>query len=204
MNFFFILLIPVLNALFGWAVVTALLYFVFRPVQKKNFLFFKVQGWIPSLQQALAEDIAGYISKEFVNFNELEQQLLSPDNLKNIHVYLDKKAEEFLRVKLAEKLPVISMFITDSLVNVAKESLVGELDKMIPEIIKMYSGKIQSRFDVKEKVKNFIAGYPVPELEKVFYMKAGKKIQKLKLLIALSGFILGLLEMGILMSGFCS
>lgn len=191
-----------LNALFGWTVVTALLYFVFRPVRKKNFLFFKIQGLIPSLQQTLADDIAGYVSEELVNFNELEQRLLSPDNLKNIHDYLDKKAEEFLRVKLAEKLPVISMFVTDSLVDAAKESLVGELDKMIPEIIKMYSEKIQSQFDIKTKVKNFITGYPVQEPERLFYMNAGKKILKLKILVALSGFILGLLEIGILMNQF--
>lgn len=195
---YLIYLIPVLNALFGWFTVTVIIYFVFHPLQKKNLLLFRVQGLLPSLQQSIAEEAAEYISNELVNFKVLEEKLLSPDSLKNIHDYLDKKAEEFLRIKLPEKLPMLSMFITDSLVNAAKESLVGELDKMIPEIIKMYSGKIQEQFDVKTKVKEFILTYPVTELEKKIYSKAGKKILKLKILVAFVGFTLGVAELGIL------
>ncbi len=191
---YFIYLIPVLNVLFGWFIVTAIIYFIFRPFHRKNFLFIKVQGLIPSLQRSLAEDVAAYISAELVNFKAMEEKLLSPESLKEIHDYLDKKAEEFLRIKLLEKLPMLSMFITDSLVNTAKESLVGELDKMIPEIIKMYSGKIQQQFDVKTKVREFISTYPVQELEKNFYKIAGNKIYKLKIFIALLGFVLGMIE----------
>ena len=126
-------------------IIDILVSFLFSPYDKKNFFFFNVQGLIPSLQQSLAEELGKYVAENLVNFKELENKLLSPENLAQIHTYLDEKAENFLRHKLTEKLPILSMFITDSLISTAKESLVSELDKMIPEIITMYSGKIPSR-----------------------------------------------------------
>jgi uncharacterized membrane protein YheB (UPF0754 family) len=191
-------MIPVLNGLFGWLIIDMIVSFLFNPYEKKNLFFFKVQGLIPSLQQSLAEELGQYVAEYFVNFKELENKLLSTENLSEIHNYLDKKAEDFLRNKLTEKLPILSMFITDSLISTAKESLVGELDKIIPEIISMYSGKIQEQLNIKQKVAGFIRNYPIRDLENKFHSATSKKILTLKIAVSVIGVLIGIFEVGVL------
>src|SRR5215471_8796976 len=92
-----IYLIPVLNALFGWGIISLLFWFLFHPFQKKNFFIIELQGLIPKNLPVWSEQLGTYASENFLNIKQMKDSLLEEDKLKQIHEVLEEKVDDFLR-----------------------------------------------------------------------------------------------------------
>ena len=190
---YFLFLIPVLNAAFGWWLVESLFLFVFRPFDPIKIAGVTVQGVLPSLQKEIAE-MAGEWAEQNITSEKLEAILLSDLSQQEMHVYFEEKADDFIRNKLTEKISFLKMFITEGIIVQAKEVLVEQLDKMIPEIIKGFVPKVTNRLNVKNEIESKIGNYPIQHIETQFFNKHKKKIRSLKLLACFIGFLIGLVE----------
>ena len=73
--------------------------------------------------------------------NKLPTELLFPtdksdnSNFDAVLPFIDAKLDDFFRLKLSEKLPMISMFIGDKTINQLKEVFIEELKQLFPELI---------------------------------------------------------------------
>lgn len=193
---YFLLLIPILNALFGWYMIDTVLLFAFRPFNSINFFGKSVRGILPALQNELAAK-AGEWAAQNVSNEKMENILLSKESLSEMHNYLEVKADDFIRNKLTERISLLKMFITEGIIIQAKEVLVEQLDKMIPELIKSFIPKVAEKINIGTEVENRIKNYPLQQLEFDFNKMAGKKIRKLKWSMALLGFLLGWVEVSL-------
>src|SRR5690349_21677592 len=101
-----IYLIPVLNAAFGWLIISSLFYLLFHPYEKKNLFIFDVQGFIPKNLSLWGAQLGNYVSENLVNIPKMKESLLQGESLHQIHSVLDTKVDDFLRNKLKEKIPV--------------------------------------------------------------------------------------------------
>ena len=130
-----IYLIPFLNALFGWLLISSLFYLLFHPREKKNFFVFQMQGFIPKNISSWGKQVGKYVAENVVNIPKMKESLLSSERLEQIHSMLEKKVDDFLRNKLKEKIPVFSMFITEGMISKMKEVLMNELESLVPSVI---------------------------------------------------------------------
>jgi uncharacterized membrane protein YheB (UPF0754 family) len=187
-------LLPIINAVFGWSIISILFYFLFHPLRKKNFFIFEMQGFIPKNYLTWGNQAGEYIAENIVNISGMRASLLQSENLSRIHELLEQKVDDFLRTKLKEKIPVFSMFITEGMITKMKEVLVDELQLMVPALIDQIASGVESRFDIRKMITAQLNQISLEELDKQFYRHAGKSIMALKISIAMMGLLLGVIE----------
>lgn len=91
--------------------------------------------------------ILGYIKKLDLETILPKEQL--PKQLDQLMPVIEDKLDHFFRNRLAEKLPMISMFIGDKTIQQLKEVFMEELRTMFPELITSFSSNIQKEWMAK-------------------------------------------------------
>lgn len=193
-----IYLIPILNACFGWLIISLLFYFLFHPRKRKNLFIIELQGFIPKNLSQWGKQLGKYAAENLVNIPQMKESLLKGERLEQINNMLEKKVDDFLRNKLKEKIPVFSMFITEGMISKMKEVLMAELEKMVPAAIDQIAAGVEQEFNVEQLIGEKVNTIRAEQIETVFYKEAGKGIILLKLIVAILGFAIGWLEIRLL------
>jgi hypothetical protein len=88
--------------------------------------------------------LIGWVKDFELNTLIKEEQLTG--QLDKLIPTLDHKLEDFFRNRLAEKLPMISMFIGDKTIQQLKIVFMDELRNIFPELIHSFSSNMQKEF----------------------------------------------------------
>jgi uncharacterized membrane protein YheB (UPF0754 family) len=194
---YFLFLLPVINALFGWFVADFFLLLLFRPYDKIKIAGITLHGILPSIQNEIAKQVGEWAQQNFSG-ELLEEILLSEKSRKEYHELFEAKADDFIRHKLTERISLLKMFITEGIIIQAKEVLIEELDRMLPEMVKNFAPKTISQMNLAAKIEKRISLFPLQHLEKEMQVHFQKKIFWLKMATALAGFLVGAFELGLI------
>src|ERR1700741_3380918 len=118
---FWLLLIPVISAFIGWITNWVAIKMLFHPRYPKKILGITFHGIFPKRKQQFAEKLGKLVSAEFLSYPDIEQKISDPENLKKIMPMIEKHVDDFLRTRLSDEMPVISMFIGDKTINNLKK-----------------------------------------------------------------------------------
>ena len=190
-------LIPILGAFTGWFVNRAAFWLLFRPVQPLNLGLFTLQGAFPRQQQQLAEALGKMVATQFFSFDNIRQKLTDPQKISAIKPVVEEHLEHFLRKKLPETMPMISMFIGDSTISQIKTTLANELDLLFPKLIGQYLDNAQKDFDLEAIVTAKVAALSSEQLQQAVYQRMGSGLSKLGWACAAIGFVVGLLQLAL-------
>ena len=193
MNFWFFIL-PFFGALIGWILNTLLLLYLFHPREPKIFLGFRIQGIVPKYQQEFAKKSGKLVAEKFFSFDELEQKIINPDNLKKVMPVIEEHVDEFLNVKLMKEMPFLSMFIGSKTISSLKKTFMEELEVLFPQVMKNYAANLKSEFDIEKIITQKIGNLAPVSIESVFCREMSKPLRRFKLIGAITGFIIGLLQ----------
>lgn len=192
-----IFFLPLIAAIIGWLLNSLAVTLLFRPYKPVKLGFFTLQGLFPKRQIQLANSLGAFVGKQLFSFDDIKSKLTDPQKIKNIIPLVEAHLDTFLREKLPKAMPVLSMFIGDSIVNQIKTHLVAELDTLFPLMIGQYLDNVQQELDLEKIVSQKIAGITTDKLEAVTHDLLRKELQSFKLLGAISGLITGLICLGI-------
>src|SRR5579872_1494649 len=98
--------IPFISAFIHWLTIWMALKLLFHPRHPKKILGFTLHGVFPKRQQQIAESLGRIVGQELLSFSEIEKTITHPDNVKRILPLADAHIDNFLRVKLKEKMPM--------------------------------------------------------------------------------------------------
>ena len=135
-----------------------------------------------------------FAGTEFVSSGIIEQKITSPEILERVMPVIETHMDEFLRVKLGNELPVISMFIGDKTIDSVKKVFMKELRSMFPVVMKSYAENLKSGIDVEKIVREKIATFPPAELRQIVYRHMSRELQQIKRIGALTGLLIGLMQ----------
>ncbi len=183
-----------LSAFTGWLVVWTMLKLVFRPIKPISFAGIKVQGFLPANQQEMAERIGKLVSTELFSFEALQEKVTDPENFNRLKPEIEAHIDSFLRERLKDTFPMLSMLIGDKTINQLKSAFILELETLFPVIMKSYISKLEKEFDMEKLVTEKIAGFSILKAEDLIYTSANKHVRKLQLGGAFIGFMMGLLQ----------
>ena len=189
-----IYLIPFISAFIGWFANWLLIKMLFHPQRPISILGMKIQGIIPNRQKDIAEKLGAAVAADLVNFDVIVAKIKDPSNLSDLGPFVEKHIDEFLHVKLKEKLPVISMFVGESTLNKIKEGLLEEIEVLLPQIIDQFTGKLEGTVNVQAIVTEKVAALSIDKLETGLSNSVGKQLRFVGLMGAAVGFIIGLLQ----------
>jgi uncharacterized membrane protein YheB (UPF0754 family) len=187
-------LIPVISGVLGWLINHLLIKFIFHPRQPRKIAGFTMQGVLPARKNKLAKGIAVVVREEFFSFKEIEEQITRPENFQKIMPQVEQHIDSFLKVKLPQTMPMISMFIGDKTIAQLKAVFVSELELLFPEIMKSYMGKLQEEVDIKKIIEEKLNTFPNEKIETLLMKILDKEIRWVKIMGGVTGFTIGMIQ----------
>ena len=178
-----------LSGFTGWFVIWITIKLLFRPHKPIKIAGFKIQGILPANQQNIAENTGRLVSTQLFSFEALQEKVTSPENFNKLKPEIEKHIDSFLRERLKDTFPMLSMLIGDKTINQLKTAFLLELETLFPVIIKNYLAQVEKDIDIEKQVSEKIAGFSISKTENLIYQSAKTQLIKLQLF----GFFIGLL-----------
>lgn len=191
---YWLILIPLISAFIGWITNWVAIKMLFHPREPKRFLGITFQGIFPKRQQQFAEKLGKLVSNEFLSFNDIEEKISSPENLKKIMPLIENHVDEFLRNRLSTEMPMISMFIGDKTIGKLKGAFMSEIESLFPAVMKQYAANLKTELDLEHIVITKVAGFSSDKLEEILYQIMAKEFRFVEIIGAVIGFLIGLLQ----------
>lgn len=189
-----LLLFPVISAFIGWFTNWIAIKMLFHPRTPKRVLGITFHGIFPKRQQQFAEKLGKLVSQELLSFTDIESKITNPENLDKIMPMVDKHIDDFLRVKLADAMPVVSMFIGDKTIAQLKEIFLAEMRTLFPVIMGNYMGKLKDELDLEKIVVEKVASFSSDKLERILNQIMAREFKFVEIIGGVLGFVIGLLQ----------
>ncbi|MCB0701034.1 MAG: DUF445 family protein [Chitinophagaceae bacterium] len=192
-----IYLIPFISAFIGYFTNWIAIKMLFHPKNPVNILGFKVQGIFPKRQQQFAQKLGVLVANELIHFDEIADKLRDPKQLAALTPTIEKHIDTFLSVRLKEKIPVLSMFVTGSTLDKIKDGMMEEIESLLPQIITQYTDGLSEQIDIEQMVTEKVSNFSSDKLEEILFAIMKKEFRFVEILGGVVGFIIGLLQVGI-------
>ena len=192
MQFIFPLL---LSAFTGWFVIWISIKLLFRPHKPVSIAGLKIQGIIPAHQQLIAEKIGKLVSTELFSFAALQEKVADPENFTSLKPEIETHIDHFLREKLKDTFPMLSMMIGNKTINQLKSAFLLELETLFPVLMKSYISRLEKDLDLENLVTQKIAGFSISKTEELIYHAAKKQLIKVQLSGAAIGLLTGFIHL---------
>ena len=189
-----LVLIPIISAFIGWFTNWIAIKMLFHPRKPKKLFGMTFHGIFPKRQRQFAEKLGKLVSEELLSFRDIEEKITHPANIQRIMPVMEEHIDHFLRVKLAQQMPVISMFIGDKTINELKTVFIGELETLFPNIMKNYMSTLQGDLDLEKIVVEKISGFSSDKLEQVLQSIMSKEFRFVEIIGGILGFLIGLVQ----------
>jgi uncharacterized membrane protein YheB (UPF0754 family) len=189
-----LLLIPFISAFIGWFTNWIAIKMLFHPKEPKKILGLTFHGIFPKRQQQFAEKLGKLVSNELLSFEDIEKKITQKENLDKIMPHVETYVDSFLKNKLSETFPVLSMFIGDKTINQLKDAFMNELRTIFPEVMKKYMVNLKADLDLESIVVQKVQSFSSDKLESILNDIMKKEFKFVEIIGGVLGFIIGLLQ----------
>ncbi|HEV8273607.1 MAG TPA: DUF445 family protein [Chitinophagaceae bacterium] len=189
-----LLVIPLISAFIGWFTNWIAIKMLFHPKDPKRILGITFHGIFPKRQKIFAEKLGKMISVEFLSFEDIEQKITHPENLQKLMPMVEAHVDNFLRNKLSDEMPFLSLFIGDKTIKSLKKIFMQELEILFPQIMKSYVGHLQEELDLEKIVTEKVSAFSSDKLEDILYQIMSKEFRFVEILGGVIGFIIGIVQ----------
>ena len=196
------ILIPVISAFIGWFTNWIAIKMLFHPKEPKRVLGVTFHGIFPKRQRKFAEKLGKMISEEFLSFEDIQEKITNPQNLKKLMPTVEGHVDNFLRNKLSDEMPFLSLFIGERTIRSLKNIFMQELETLFPQLMKNYAGHLEQELDLEKIVTEKVSAFSSDKLENILYQIMSKEFRFVELLGGVIGFIIGIIQ--VLISYFLS
>lgn len=197
MNYSFFL-IPLLTSFTGWVVIKLTQVLLFRPHKPKKFLGLTIQGILPRYQFQMAKSVGQFAASQFTAFDNIGDKLSDPANFEKVRPLIEEHIDDFLRNKLKEQMPMISMFIGDKTITSLKAVFIKEIEQLFPRVIGQFAGNLGKDINIGQMVTDKIASISPPQIEQLLAKDLQKAFGMAALFGALVGLLVGMVQLLIL------
>lgn len=193
---YLLLLVPLLTVFACWLIVRLIHWSVFRPANATNFFGIKWQGLLYRYQFEAADAIGFWASKEFAT-GIFPNELAS--GFDRIRPTVEAHMDDFLRHRLAEKMPMVSMFIGDRTIQDLKVIFIQEIEELFPRVMAEFTGQQGTEPDIEKMISGKIKSIPPEQLESVIKPILNSRIKPLYLLATVTGILIAIIQVMILL-----
>jgi hypothetical protein len=110
--------------------------------------------------------------------------------IKKIMPLVEEHVDDFLRNKLKEKMPVIGMFIGNKTIDSLKEVFLKEIEDLFPQVLKQFTGNLQSELNIEAMIVNKITTVSSGQLEKMLL----PALRYFQITGAVTGLVIGVIN----------
>jgi uncharacterized membrane protein YheB (UPF0754 family) len=195
---YWLILVPIISAFIGWIINRLAIKMLFHPRKSKKILGITFQGILPKRQPEISEKIGKLVSQQFLSLLDIEQKISNPENLKSVMPMIEDHVDDFLRIKLKNEMPVVSMFIGDKTITSLKTVFMQEIEILFPQVIKQFAGNLINEQDLEKILVQKLNSFSSEKLETIICQSLSKEFRLIEMIGAIAGFIIGLAQILIL------
>lgn len=188
------ILIPLISAFIGWFTNWIAIKMLFHPKEPKKILGITFHGIFPKRQRSFAEKLGRMISAEFLSYEDIEEKIAHPQNLQKLMPLIEVHVDNFLRDKLSDEMPFLSLFIGEKTRRSLKNVFMRELEVLFPQIMTSYARHLEEELDLEKIVTDKVSAFSSDKLEGILYQIMSKEFRFVELLGGVIGFIIGMLQ----------
>ncbi|MEI6857431.1 DUF445 family protein [Psychrilyobacter sp.] len=192
-------LMIVIGALIGWITNYFAIKMLFRPMKEINVLGFKVQGLIPKRKMEMAESIADTIQEELISMKDITANIGDIELGEEIDIIVDRIVEDKLQKEVLAKIPMASLFITDSMILKIKGHIKDAIEENKDEFFTVVIKKMEDSVDMKNIIIEKIQNFELDKLEKMVYKIANNELKHIEVIGAILGAVIGGIQFAISM-----
>ncbi len=189
-----LLLLPVISAFIGWFTNWIAIKMLFHPKEPKRFLGITFQGIFPKRQVQFAQSLGKLVSTELISFDDIQSKLANPALAEKVIPHINSRLDSFIKNKLSELLPLVSMFIGNDTIEKIKLGIGEELKASMPEIILHLGANMKEELNIEKMVTEKVGAFSSDKLEEILNSIMSKEFKFVEILGGVLGFIIGCLQ----------
>ncbi|GAA4469162.1 hypothetical protein GCM10023093_28100 [Nemorincola caseinilytica] len=140
-------------ALTAWCTAYFLLWGVLYPLRPARVFGISLQGSLPRQLRTSAGAMARVLAVEVVAAAGSMAASAGSTGMAAMRPLIESHLDTYLRVRLREKMPVIASFIGDSTILKLKESMIEEIDVLLPQVMAGYISSAVTVPAVQDKIR---------------------------------------------------
>lgn len=191
-------LLPIVAALIGWITNFLAVKMLFHPREARKILFFTFHGVFPKRQKALADKLGDIVSSELISITDISSKIKEFASSDAVLNDVGKRIEATIRNKLVSTFPMLSMFLSDEMVEKVTSLFKIELKEFLEETSKSLGEKLENEIDIKKLVSERVTNFSSQKLEELLNQLMKKEFRFIELIGAIIGFLIGCVQIAIL------
>jgi uncharacterized membrane protein YheB (UPF0754 family) len=199
MTNYVVFLLPLIAAAIGWLTNYVAIKMLFHPREPLNLGFFTLQGLFPKRKDELAQKLGEIVARDLISVEELIERLKSEKNQAIIRDFLDERLEHFLETRFRQVLPKVSMWISSRALQKVKLILLAEFMEQLPKLLDQVAGREARAINVEKIVADKVKDFSPDQLEKMLHDILAKEFRMIELLGAVLGFLIGCVQVALVM-----
>lgn len=199
MIYYFIL--PFIAAVIGWFTNYLAVKMLFHPSKPKTVLGLTFQGIFPKRQKEIATKIGKVVADELLSVDDIKEKVVDAESMDKIYETVEEKMDDFLDEKMGKKFPLVSLFTSKKMKMSVRDEMLTEVRAQLPSMLDSYIEHFEANLDIEEMISDKFGQLSSDRLEQVMNEILSKEFRFIEIIGAVVGFIVGLVQVGMLLLG---
>ena len=187
-------LLPILAALIGWTTNYLAIKMLFYPHQPKKILGLTFQCVFPKRQAQIAEKLGDLVANELFSIKDVAQKIedlsTQPEALEEV----GKRIEKTIRGKLISAFPMLSMFLSDEMIEKVTNLFKGELEDFLRVSAQGLAVKMEESVDIQALVREKVQAFSSNKIEDLLLGFMEQEFRFIEKIGAVLGFLIGCVQ----------
>ena len=192
---------PIISALIGWITNYLAVKMLFHPKFPIKILGVSIHGVFPKRQKQIAKKLGNLVANELFSISDLKVEVESMIATEETMDLIGKKIEKTIRNKLVQNFPMLSMFLTDEMVEKVTNLFKAELQEFLIETAQGIGSKIEEKVSIEKIVREKVEAFSTDKLEEILYSIMKKEFRFIEITGAVLGFLIGCIQVSLTMIG---
>ena len=193
-------LLPLIAALIGWATNYLAIKMLFHPREPKKILGLSIQGVFPKRQNQIAEKLGTLVANELFSMKDIGQRIeelsTQPEAMKEV----GKRIEKTIRGKLISAFPMLSMFLSDDMIEKVTNLFKGELEDFMKASASGLALKMEESIDVEALVREKVSTFSSDKVEELLIGFMEQEFRFIEKIGAVLGFFIGCVQVALVLA----
>ena len=193
-------LLPLIAALIGWATNYLAIKMLFHPREPKKIIWFSIQGVFPKRQNQIAEKLGTLVANELFSMKDIRQRIEELSTQPEAMEEVGKRIEKTIRGKLISAFPMLSMFLSDDMIEKVTNLFKGELEDFIKASASGLALKMEESIDVEALVREKVRTFSSDKVEELLIGFMEQEFRFIEKIGAVIGFIIGCVQVALVLA----
>ena len=193
-------LLPLIAGLIGWATNYLAIKMLFHPREPKKILGLSIQGVFPKRQNQIAEKLGTLVANELFSMKDIGQRIEELSTQPEAMEEVGKRIEKTIRGKLISAFPMLSMFLSDDMIEKVTNLFKGELEDFMKASASGLALKMEESIDVEALVREKVSTFSSDKVEELLIGFMEQEFRFIEKIGAVLGFFIGCVQVALVLA----